>query len=216
MLKFALRILWKNRLFSLLNVVGLTFGLAATIWLVMFLQNELTFDQHFNNHERIYRVSHVLSAPGVEFNTAYSASELMPKMKEELPGIESFSRFGFVGQPEIKYNNQSFSQERMYYTDPTVFDIFNLNLLIGNSETALKDPNAVIISKSVNDKLFGNEIGLNETIRIDNRDLKVTGVYEDLPKNTHFEFDVLIAGIQTREFAMQDGVFNSEVLWNAD
>ena len=85
MLKFALRILWKNRLFSLLNVVGLTFGLAATIWLVMFLQNELTFDQHFNNHERIYRVSHVLSAPGVEFNTAYSASELMPKMKEELP-----------------------------------------------------------------------------------------------------------------------------------
>ena len=216
MLKFALRILWKNRLFSLLNVVGLTFGLAATIWLVMFLQNELTFDQHFNNHERIYRVSHVLSAPGVEFNTAYSASELMPKMKEELPGIESFSRFGFVGQPEIKYNNQSFSQERMYYTDPTVFDIFNLNLLIGNSETVLKDPNAVIISKSVNDKLFGDELGLNETIRIDNRDLKVTGVYEDLPKNTHFEFDVLIAGIQTREFAMQDGVFNSEVLWNAD
>jgi putative ABC transport system permease protein len=216
MLKFALRILWKNRLFSLLNVVGLTFGLAATIWLVMFLQNELTFDQHFNNHERIYRVSHVLSAPGVEFNTAYSASELMPKMKEELPGIESFSRFGFVGQPEIKYNNQSFSQERMYYTDPTVFDIFNLNLLIGNSETALKDPNAVIISKSVNDKLFGDELGLNETIRIDNRDLKVTGVYEDLPKNTHFELDVLIAGIQTREFAMQDGVFNSEVLWNAD
>lgn len=216
MLKFALRILWKNRLFSLLNIVGLTFGLAATIWLVLFLQNELTFDQHFNNHERIYRVSHVLSAPGVEFNTAYSASELLPMMKEELPGIESFSRFGFVGQAEISYNNQVFRQERMYYTDPTVFDIFDLNLLIGNAETALQEPSSVVISKTVNTKLFGEELGLDKVIRIDNQDLKVTGVYEDLPKNSHFEFHVLISGIRTRQFAMQDGVFNSEVLWNAD
>jgi len=216
MLKFALRVLWKNRLFSALNLIGLTFGLAATIWLVLFLQNELTFDQHFNNHDRIYRVSHVLTAPGAQFNTAYSASELLPIMKEEIPGIESFSRFGFIGQGEIVYNNQVFRQERMYYTDSTVFDIFDLNLLIGNSETALTEPASVVISKTVNDKVFGEKLGMNEVIRIDNRDLKVTGVYEDLPTNTHFEFHALISGIRTREFAMMDGVFNSEVLWNAD
>lgn len=216
MLKFAFRILWKNRLFSLLNIIGLTFGLAATIWLVMFLQNELTFDQHFNNHERIYRVSHVLSAPGAEFNTAYSASELLPMMKEEIPGIESYSRFGFVGQSEIVYNNEVFRQDRIYYTDPTVFDIFDLKLLVGNPETALKDPATVVISKTVNDKIFGDKLGIDQIIKIDNQDLKVTGVYEDLPKNTHFEFHALISGIRTRQFAVQDGVFNSEVLWNAD
>lgn len=216
MLKFAFRILWKNRLFSLLNIVGLTFGLAATIWLVMFLQNELTFDQHFSNHERVYRVSHVLSAPGAEFNTAYSASELLPMMEEEIPGIESYSRFGFVGQGEIVHNNEVYRQDRIYYTDPTVFDIFDLNLLVGNPETALKDPATVVISKTVNDKIFGDNLGINETIKIDNQDLKVTGVYEDLPKNTHFEFHALISGIRTRPFAIQDGVFNSEALWNAD
>lgn len=216
MLKFAFRILWKNRLFSLLNIVGLTFGLAATIWLVMFLQNELTFDQHFSNHERVYRVSHVLSAPGAEFNTAYSASELLPMMEEEIPGIESYSRFGFVGQGEIVHNNEVYRQDRIYYTDPTVFDIFDLNMLVGNPETALQDPATVVISKTVNDKIFGDNLGINETIKIDNQDLKVTGVYEDLPKNTHFEFHALISGIRTRPFAIQDGVFNSEALWNAD
>ncbi|WP_420388563.1 ABC transporter permease [Roseivirga sp.] len=216
MVKFAIRVLWKNRLFSFLNIIGLTFGLSATIWLVLFLENELTYDQHFDNHERIYRVSHVLSAPGVEFNTAFSASELPPKMKEELPGIESYSRFGFVGREEIQYNNKVFRQERMYYTDPTAFDIFSLNFLMGDAQTALKNPSTVVISKSVNDKIFGEQLGIDKTIRINDQNLKVTGVFEDLPKNSHFIFDVLISGVRTRDFAIQDGVFNSEVLWNAD
>ncbi|HEY9117646.1 MAG TPA: ABC transporter permease, partial [Roseivirga sp.] len=216
MLKFALRILWKNRLFSFLNIVGLTFGLAATIWLVLFLENELTFDQHFDNHERVYRVSHILSAPGVEFNTAFSASELPALMKDEIPGIESYSRFVSVEQAEIESNNEIFRQERMFYTDASVFNIFSLKLLIGNPETALSSPASVILSKSVNDKIFGDELGINENIQIDGQTLKVTAVYEDLPKNSHFTFDVLIAGVRIREFAIQDGVLNSEALWNAD
>lgn len=216
MLKFALRILWKNRLFSFLNIAGLTFGLSTTIWLTLFLSNELTFDQHFDNHERVYRVSHVLSAPGVEFNTAFSASELPELMKEEIPGIKSYSRFVSVWQAEIKSNNEIFSQERMFYTDSTVFDLFSLNLLAGNPKTALSSPSSVILSKSVNDKIFGNNLGINETIQIDGQSLKVTGVYENLPKNSHFIFDVLIAGVRIREFAIQDGVLNSEALWNAD
>lgn len=182
MLKFALRILWKNRLFSFLNIAGLTFGLSTTIWLTLFLSNELTFDQHFDNHERVYRVSHVLSAPGVEFNTAFSASELPELMKEEIPGIKSYSRFVSVWQAEIKSNNEIFRQERMFYTDSTVFDLFSLNLLAGNPKTALSSPSSVILSKSVNDKIFGNNLGINETIQIDGQSLKVMGVYEDLPK----------------------------------
>ncbi|WP_286755331.1 ABC transporter permease [Roseivirga sp. UBA838] len=216
MLKFALRVLWKNRLFSFLNIVGLTFGLSASIWLLLFLSHELTYDQHFTHHQRVYRVSHVLSAPGVEFNTAFSAPELPEKMMEELPGIENFSRFGFVGRGEIQHNNQVFRQERMYYTDPSVFDVFDLKLMAGHAKTALKNPGSVVISKTVNDKLFGNDMGLNRTITIDGQKLNITGVYANLPKNTHFAFDVLISGVRSREFAMQNGTFNSEALWNAE
>ncbi|MFY0591607.1 ABC transporter permease [Roseivirga sp.] len=216
MIKYTLRVLWKNKFFSLLNIIGLTFGLSASIWLVMFLQNELTFDQHHPNHERVYRVSHIFSAPGVEFNTAYSASELSPMMQEEFPEIEAFARFQPLQVSEIMYNNQLLQQPGMFYTEPAVFDIFNVNLLIGNSESALSNSRNAIISKTVSEKLFGQENALDKTVKIDGVDMIVTGVFEDLPKNTHFTFEVLISGASGREWATQDGVFDSEVLWNAD
>ncbi|OEK07017.1 ABC transporter permease [Roseivirga misakiensis] len=216
MIKYAFRVLWKNRFFSLLNIVGLTFGLSASIWLVLFLQNELTFDLHHPNHERVYRVSHVFSAPGVEFNTAYSASELSPMLKEEFPEIEAFARFLPLQVSEIFYNNQLLQQPEMFYTDPAVFDIFNVNLLSGNQETALSNTRSAIISKTVSEKLFGQESALDKTVKIDGNDMIVTGVFEDLPKNTHFTFEVLISGASGREWATRDGVFDSEVLWNAN
>lgn len=216
MIKFTLRVLWKNRFFSLLNIIGLTFGLSASIWLVLFLQNELTFDQHHQNHERVYRTSHILSAPGVEFNTAFSASELSPMLKEDFPELEAFARFQALEVSEILHNNQLLQQSGMFYTDPEVFDVFTIKMLIGNEETALANPRSAIISKTVSDKLFGNENAFDKTVKIDGVDMIITGVFEDLPKNTHFKFDVLISGANGREWAMESGVFNSEVLWNAN
>ena len=216
MIKYTLRVLWKNRFFSLLNIIGLTFGLSASIWLVLFLQNELTFDQHHANHERVYRVSHILSAPGVEFNTAFSASELSPMLKEDFPELEAFARFQGLQVSEILHNNQLLQQTGMFYTDPEVFDLFTIKMLIGNEETALANPRSAIISKTVSDKLFGNESAFDKTVKIDGVDMLITGVFDDLPKNTHFKFDVLISGANGREWAMDSGVFNSEVLWNAD
>lgn len=216
MLRYTLRILWKNRLFSSINVIGLTFGLTAALWLLLFLKNELTYDQHFADHERIYRVSHILKAPGVEFNTAYSVSELPEKMQAEIPGIESFVRFGFINEPNIVYQNTNYQQERMYYTDPSLFEVFDINLLAGNENSALSSPGSVILSHSVKERLFGNESALNQVIKIDGQERQVTAVFEDLPKNTHFKFDVLISGVGVREFAIQDGVFNSEAFWNPD
>lgn len=216
MLRYTLRILWKNRLFSSINVIGLTFGLTAALWLLLFLKNELTYDQHFADHERIYRVSHILKAPGVEFNTAYSVSELPEKMQAEIPGIESFVRFGFINEPNIVYQNTNYQQKRMYYTDPSLFEVFDINLLAGNENSALSSPGSVILSNSVKERLFGNESALNQVIKIDGQERRVTAVFEDLPKNTHFKFDVLISGVGVREFAIQDGVFNSEAFWNPD
>ena len=100
LLIFTLRVLWKNRLFTLLNVFGLTFGLAASIWLALYLKNELTFDQHHSQHERIYRLSHTFSAPGVEFNTATSASELPQLLQQEYPEVLKYARFMGAGVRE--------------------------------------------------------------------------------------------------------------------
>ncbi len=216
MLKYALRVLWKNRLFSFLNIFGLTLGLSAVIWLTLFLQNELTYDKHHPNHERVYRVSHLFRAPGVEFNTAYTASELNPMMKEEFPEIDSYARFRPLDASQIEYDQQIFIQDRVYFSEQGAFDVFGINLISGNPEVALKEPYSAIISKAFKDKLFGNDPGVNQVIKVEGNDFKITAVFKDIPKNSHFKFEILLSGVDGREWATQDGVFNSEVLWNAD
>lgn len=216
MLKFALRVLWKNRLFSFLNIFGLTLGLSAVIWLVLFLQNELTYDQHHPNHERVYRVSHLFRAPGVEFNTAYTASELNPMLKQEFPEIDSYARFRPLDASQVEYNQQIFVQDQVYYSEQGAFDIFGINLISGNPEKALDEPNAAIVSRAFWNKLFGDSQALDEVIKVEGNDFKITGVFEDLPKNSHFKFEVLLSGVDGREWATQNGAFDSEVLWNSD
>ena len=215
-IKFSLRLLWKNKLFSLLNIFGLTFGLTATLWLLLFLQNELSYDKHFAQHEDIYRVSHIFSAPGVEFNTAFSATEVSPLLKERFPEVLDFTRFTFIGNPEIMYKQEVFSEQDKYFTDPSAVDIFDLELVSGSATNPLASPGNTIISKSLADKLFGNTNPIGELINMDGNDYQVSGVFEDLPKNTHFPFSMLISGVGERSWAYNEGVLDSEALWNAN
>lgn len=216
LITFTLRVLWKNRLFTFLNVFGLTFGLAASIWLALYLKNELTYDQHHEHHERIYRLSHKFSAPGVEFNTATSASELAPMLKEEFPEVLEYARFLRAQLQELSYNNIVFAEQDIFYTDAGIFDMFTHEFLAGDPSSALVEPRSAVITESVNQKLFGDKPGLNELVKIDGFDFKVTGVIRDNPKNTHFDYKVLLSEVRKRDFAQQDGQFNSEVLWNTD
>lgn len=216
LLTFTLRVLWKNRLFTLLNVFGLTFGLAASIWLALYLKNELTYDQHHVQHERIYRLSHKFSAPGVEFNTAASASELPPMLQEEFPQVLKYARFVGAQLREISHDNIIFAERDIFYTDQEVFEIFTHEFLAGNPQQALTESRSAVITASINQKLFGDEPGLNKIVKIDGFDYKITGVIADSPKNTHFTYQVLLSGVRDRGFAFQDGEFNSEVLWNSD
>lgn len=212
----ALRHLRKQKFFSSLNILGLSLGIASSIWLILFLQNELTYDQHFPDHERIFRVGHTFKAPGVQFNTAYSPSELSPMLKDRFPEIESFARFLNVQIPDIKRKDQVLTEQRMYYTDPNALSVFSIPLILGDEQRALDAPNSIIISQSLANKVFGKLEPMGQILKINNSDVQVTGIFEDLPANTHFKFEALLSGVRDRGFAMQDGVFNSEALWNPD
>lgn len=141
---------------------------------------------------------------------------MSPMLKERFPEVESFARFLFLEVPEIAIADQVFDQDDMYYTDPGAFDIFNIEMVAGNRADQLTNPNTLILSQSVHDKIFGNNSGLGRTIKVDGTDMQVTGVFKDLPDNTHFKFSALLAGVRDRGRSMRDGVFNSEVLWNPD
>ncbi len=213
-IKFSLRVLWKNKLFSSLNIFGLTFGLTATLWLLLFLQNELSYDKHVDGHENIYRVSHIMTAPGVEFNTAFSATELSPLMKERFPEIESYTRFAFIQNPEIVVNQEVFIEEDKYFADSTVVAMFDLNLEPGSSTNPLVIPGSTIIARSLANKLFGSQNAIGKIINLDGDDYLVSAVFQDLPKNSHFNFNMLVSGIGDRGWAAADDVRKSEALWN--
>lgn len=213
-LKFTLRFLWRNKFFTLLNLLGLTLGLTASIWLMLYLKNELSYDKYHENRDRVYRFSHLIKAPGVEFNTAFSAPELSPMLAEEFPEIETYARFSPANRREVTLKNETFKERDIFYTDSDVTKVFTLNFIEGNSESALSEPHSVIISKDISQRLFGDGSAMNQIIEIDGRNVKVTGVFKNQPENTHFKFQVLVSGVAQREFAFQDGVFNSEALWN--
>ena len=217
LLFFTLRVLWKNRLFTMLNVFGLTFGLAASVWLTMYLKNELTYDQHHLNHERVYRLSHLFKSTAVEFNTATSASELPEMLQQEYPEILEYVRFMRADLREMTYNNQTFTEEAMFFADPGIFKIFTHSFLAGDPNTALTGPGKAVITESVNRKLFGDKMGINEIVRFTGRDFQITGVIEDLPTNSHFSFEVLLSDVPERNWGgPEQGEFNSELLWNTN
>ena len=215
-LTFAIRVLWKNRLFTGLNIFGLTFGLAASIWLSLYLKNELTYDKHHSNYERVYRLSGTFTAPGVQFNTAASASELAPLLKEEFPEVVEYARFIPAELHDVVYQNEVFAEDRTYYTDPGVFNIFDHSFLAGDPARALVEPRSAVITQSISTKLFGDRLGIDEIVNIDGADFRITAIIEDLPKNSHFQFNILLSEVRKRPMAMQDGQLNSEALWNAD
>lgn len=212
----ALRHLRKQKFFSALNILGLTLGISSSLWLILFLQNELTFDQHFEDFDRIYRSGHTFKAPGVQFNTAYSPSEFSPMLAERFPEVESYARFLNSENPEIIRKEEVYTEQQMYYTDASAIDIFSLQFLAGDPSTALTEPNSIILSEKTAQKVFGANNALGETLKVNRVDVKVAGVYADLPENSHFKFTALLSGVRDRGFAMQNGVFNSEALWNPD
>jgi putative ABC transport system permease protein len=211
-LRFNVRFLWKNKFFTALNIFGLTLGLAASIWLMLYLKNELTYDQNYINHETVYRISGTMEAPGVKFNTASAAREIAPMLADEYPEVLAYTRFIPAELTELKFNNNVIAEPLIYYTDTQAFELFDHLFIEGNIKTALISPKSAVITKSINTKVFGGKSGLNQIVNIDGNDVKITGIIEDLPKNTHFKYNVLLTGINQRGWFVQDGVFNSEAM----
>ncbi|MEM9829949.1 MAG: FtsX-like permease family protein [Bacteroidota bacterium] len=219
--KFAIRTFWKGKFYTLLNIVGLAIGIAVSIIILLYLQNDLTYDQHHVNHEQIYRLVTNVKGPGVEFHTASAAREMGPMLSEDLPEILSFVRLQGMGRVLVTVPGEMesmYNEEDWGRADSTIFNIFTHPFLEGDPVTALKEKNSIVLTKSLARKYFGEEEALGKSLLLyeSKENFTVTGVIEDLPDNSHVKFDALVSFIEPREWAMQDGEFNSEAIWNPD
>jgi putative ABC transport system permease protein len=195
--KIALRNALKNRVFSFINLAGLAIGIACFLLIFLFLRFEYGYDRFHEKHQRIYRVIKECGYPGGITLRADSGAPMSPLLQENFPEFENAVRFGTWYESLIGYGSKVFSEPQFYFADAAVFDVFTFPLRLGDARSALHDPFSVVLSSRAAEKYFGDEdpIGKVITCRFSFRreplDLKVTGVLEKVPQNSHFIFDFL-------------------------
>ncbi|WP_277480735.1 FtsX-like permease family protein [Catalinimonas alkaloidigena] len=220
--KFATRTFWKDRFYTLLNIIGLAIGIAVSIIILLYLQNDLTYDQHHDKHAQIYRLVTNVKGPGVEFHSASAAREMAPMLSEVYPELLSFVRFQGMDRTLVSVAGQGeesmYNEEDWAHADSTVFNVFTHPFLEGNPDNALKEKNSIVLTEKLAKKYFGDEEALGKSLLLyeAKENFTVTGVIEDLPDNSHLKFDALVSYIEVREHAMRDGEFVSEAIWNPD
>lgn len=193
-IKTALRIITKNRLYSALNILGLAIGLIAFIFILIYVKVEANYDTYNKKHDRIHRLesSFVISGKSEEF--AIVPIPMAPALKQEFPEIESFVRFSTGGNQLLRFGEKQYYEKEFYFADSTVFDVFSYTLLKGNPQTALVEPNSVVLTQSTANKYFQDENPIGKVLLdAENDQFKVTGVMKDLPHNTHLKFDGLFS-----------------------
>ncbi|GAB4323948.1 MAG: ABC transporter permease [Bacteroidales bacterium] len=188
------RNLLKNRLYSILNILGLTAGLTISFLIITYVLDELRYDRHFPDHERIYRLESVFVANTNVFNMATTPAPLGPTMIQRIPEIENMARLAPVGRMGFGYEDIQFIEENFYYADSSVFDLFHLKFTLGDPEKSLSRPFDIVLTESAWHRYFGNEDPVGKTISSpDGGKFRVTAVIADLPGNTHLRFDALLS-----------------------
>jgi putative ABC transport system permease protein len=186
------RIVKRDSVSLVTNMTGLSFGLAASILLTVFIQFELSFDRHFTNSDRIYRLNTIWTDRGeskvlpVNLRTAYTEIPYL------VPGVEKAIQVYDGGRPEVQYDNNRFKDLKLLYSDPGFFELFDLELIYGNLEHALEGINEVVITEEIANRIFGTERALGESILLDSQAYMITAVIENIPANTHFQFDMIM------------------------
>lgn len=197
-LKIALRLLARERLYALLNVSGLALGFACCLMLGLYLWSELTYDRHFPNYERIYRIAtQTAYGDGRSADMAITSSPLGPMLAEEHPEyFKSFVRFRAVSRPHpimLRHEEEKAYWDNVYLADENVFDVFKHDIVYGDPHTALSKPASIAISRRMAQRYFGNENPIGRTLSPDGGDPRnVTLVFEDLPENSHLRYDALV------------------------
>jgi len=192
-LKVAFRSLLRNKFYSILNISGLAIGIACCLLIVLFVSDELSYDQHFKKADRIYRLTMSGELNGSAFDLAVVGPIVGQTLKEDYPEVEEFGRFRQSGSPFLRYGDKVFKEERYIWADHSILDVFDIELVQGNPKEALLNPRSLVMSETAAAKYFGDESPIGKTIEYgaERTDYAVTGVYKDMPKNQHFGFDVM-------------------------
>ena len=195
-LKITLRNMKRNKAFSFINIAGLAIGIACCILIVNYVVFESSYDRFHKNADQIYRVNTILEFGGRGGNLASTNHPIGDYLKDQYSEVINsvkFRRYRY-GQTLVEFEDKKFFENRIYYAQDSVFDVFTFPMILGDPKTALKAPHSVLLTESNAKKFFGEEDPIGKILRLDNReDYKVTGVIRDIPRNSHFPINMMLS-----------------------
>jgi putative ABC transport system permease protein len=192
--KQSLRVIKKDKFHSLLNIFGLAIGLCCCLLVLLFVQNELSYDKHHEKLNRIYRYGVNMTIGGVNSTQATSNIAVGPLLQSEIPEIEEYVRFLNPGNALMEANGKSFYENNLQMTDNSIFRTFTIPFITGNAETALREPDTIVLTEKMATKYFGDIDPLGKEMVMENQSIfTITGVIENIPDNSHLQFDALVS-----------------------
>ncbi len=221
-IKIALRNILKYWNYSIINIGGLAIGLASFIFIVLYINDELRYDNYHENADRIYRVNRLYNSNDVDEDAATLSFPAGPTLVLDYPGIvENQVRFFNQLRNQWFFDYQKSDDEIIRFNEPhfmladsTVFDIFSFPFIEGNPETALDNPGTIVVTESTAKRYFGDEPAIGKVLRVEEGfNFEITGVIEDLPTQSHLKIDILGSLNTFRQFS-PNGQLPQTWIWN--
>src|SRR5690348_10808006 len=205
--KTAWRSLWKNKFYTLINISGLSVGLATGIMLLLWVENEFSFDKFHKDYKDIYELSSHLPSNGTTVTWEWVPGPLAVYAKS-IPQVQSIVRTG-IQQGQIistKDKSKMLDGNTAAFVDSSFFSVFNFKLLQGNKATVFPNNNSVVLTQSLAQKLFGNENALGKIISYSDNNFTVTGVLQNFPVNSSIQYDAVFPmGFHAQQFTADGG-----------
>ena len=198
-LKIAFRNLGRNKIYSLINISGLSIGIACCLLITLYVKDELSFDRYHKNLDRMYRVvQHFGDTINVEPKNfqVWGCYPVGPALQNEFPEVQKVVTFSGRQSVLLQHDDKRFQEDNIMFVDSTVFDVFSWKLLEGNPKDALQGTDKIVLTRSTAKRYFGNESAVGKIMIVDNATyspVMVSGVMEDVPANSHFNFDALVS-----------------------
>lgn len=194
LLLIALRNLKKDIWYNLVNILGLTMGITFSLFLIFYIKDELSYDKHYEKADRIFRINTYIQEKDKNTDWTLTQFPLGPTLKKDYPEVEEQVRILSRERTLFKNGDNNFYETKVYYADSTIFNVFSHKFVEGSAATALMEPFSIVISKTLAEKYFGKKTSaIGKTLRTVYDVYKVNAVIEDVPKNSHIRFDMLIS-----------------------
>ncbi len=208
-LKITLRHLQRQKGYSLINIAGLSVGMACFILIILFINYEFSYEEHHTNADRIYKIYVEHHLPTGVNRIRSSPVPLVETLHNEIPEIQDFTRMQTIGNPLVHYDDRGFYEDGLVFVDPGIFTLFSFHFVAGDKEQALKDKNSAVLTEDMAVKYFGRENPIGKSLVLNNKiSVVVNGVIKNHPENTNIHPDILISFSTIEDIAGQDYMTN--------